>query len=172
MNELYINNNEEYKEFKINYNKYIDDITMIYFYNIDFNEEINEILKLFINLEQLYIISCKNIKLIPNNLIKIEKINIRNNNDIEKLPNTLINLKVLQLTNTIIKDLPIEYKNLEVLEVFKCNNIKFIPKYNNLKVFYSFVSNENLHDEVSIVLTDSGYGITNYYNHQKVYLKS
>ena len=162
-NEIDINNNDEYEYFKLNYNDYVNNLSILSFHNINFDDKINDILPLFTNLKELYIINCNNISLIPNNLIYLEKLSIMNDklpnikyNNIENLPNSLINLKILKLSKTYIKELPNEYQNLEELEVIFSDNIKSIPKYNKLK---SFTTNCN-----------NGIGLTNIYKGQNVFL--
>ena len=125
------------KTFTINYN-------FSYFKKLELNDY-NIIPYNLINLEELEINNCNNIKELPDNLINLKnlkinhcyKINhqinhqINHHNNIKKIPNTYINLQQLELNYCDnIKELPNNLINLEKLEINNCDNIKELP--NNL----------------------------------------
>ena len=110
-----------------------------YLYLENLNLEKIEILKIsnkkdvklsnkFINLKELYIIYCFNLK-IPNNLflINLQKLEIYSYNNLNCILNNLINLQELIIYNCNNINFPKNLINLQKLTLNHCSNIK-IPK--------------------------------------------
>jgi len=126
------NTNKVYYSNNIN-DLYKNDLTKITKLMIN-NLNINEIDKRLINLENLIIINCNNIKEIPKiNTLKVLHINKCDN--LININEDLINLEKLNIKNCIkIKSLSNKYIKLKELIIEKTNINKIYDTYNNLEV--------------------------------------
>jgi len=177
----------------IDINKYIFNyITEIIKLNVNFYH--NRLYGYFpytlINLQELYIECCYELKEIPNNLINLQKLTIDSCNNIKEIPNTLINLqelniisckKIIEIPDTLInlkeliikeckniKEIPNNLINLQKLYLKECNNIKEIPNtLINLKNLY-IDDNNNIKEIPNNLINLQELNINKCYNLNKI----